>query len=46
MIPPTTISNNEPNIFFIRKSQRTSRHGTKNVKTHNRITQKTKKMSN
>ena len=30
--------------FFMRK--RTSQQGTQNVKTHNRTTQKTKKMSN
>ena len=30
------------NIVFMRKSQ----HGTQNVKTHNRTTQKTKKMNN
>jgi hypothetical protein len=32
----------EPNIVCMRKS----RHGTHNVKTHNRRTQKAKKMSN
>ena len=29
-------------MVFMRKSQRTSQHGTKNVNTHNRTTQKTK----
>ena len=33
---------NEPTIVCMRKSQ----HGTQNVKTHNRRTQNTKKMSN
>ena len=33
---------NEPTIACMRKSQ----HGTQNVKTHNRRTQNTKKMSN
>ena len=33
---------NEPTIVCVRKSQ----HGTQNVKTHNRRTQNTKKMSN
>ena len=37
---------NEPNIVSKRRSQRKSQHGTKNVKTHNRTTQKLKKMSN
>ena len=32
----------EPNIIYMRKSKRTSQHGTQNVKTHNRTTQKTK----
>ena len=32
----------EPTIVYMRKSQ----HGTQNVKTHNRRTQNTKKMSN
>ena len=32
----------EPNIVCMRKSQ----HGTQSVKTHNRRTQKTKKMNN
>lgn len=36
----------EPTIVLIRKSQRTSRHGTQKVKTHNRTTQQTKNMSN
>ena len=39
----TTGSKDEPNIVFIRKSLRTSQHGTQNIKTHNRTTQKTKK---
>ena len=42
----TTGGKDEPNIMFMRKSQRTSQHAIQNVKTHNRITQKTKKMSN
>ena len=33
---------NESTMVFMRKSQ----HGTQNVKTHNRRTQNTKKMSN
>jgi hypothetical protein len=34
-------------IVSMRKSQRTSQHGTQNVKTHSRTTRKkTKKMSN
>jgi len=32
----------EPNIIYMRKSYRTSPHGTQNVKTHNRTTQETK----
>ena len=37
----------EPNIVFMRKSLRTSQHGTNNVKTNNRKTQKkTKNMCN
>ena len=32
--------------MFMRKSLRTSQHGTQNVKTHNRTTQETKKVSN
>ena len=38
----TTGGKDEPNIVCMRKSQ----HGTQNVKTHNRRTQNTKKMSN
>ena len=38
----TTGGNDEPPIDCMRKSQ----HGTQNVKTHNRRTQNTKKMSN
>jgi hypothetical protein len=34
------------NIVVIRKVPQTSQHRTQNVKTHNRTTQKTKKMSN
>jgi hypothetical protein len=30
----------EQKIVFMQKSQRTSQHGTKNVETHNRTTQK------
>ena len=30
----------EPNIVFMRKSKRTSQHGTQNVKTQNMTTQK------
>jgi len=36
----TTRGKDEPNVVFLRKSQRTSQHGTQNVKTHNRTTQK------
>jgi hypothetical protein len=39
----TTGGKNEPNIVFMRKSQRTSQHETQNVKTHNRTTQKLKR---
>jgi len=35
----------EPNFFFMRISYRTSQLGTQNVNTHNRTTQKTKKMT-
>ena len=42
----TTGGKDKPNIFFMWKSLRTSQHGTRNIKTHNRTTQKTKKMSN
>ena len=45
-LPQTTGGKDEPNISFMRKSQRTSLHGTQNIKTHNRRTQKTKTMSN
>jgi hypothetical protein len=38
----TTRGKDEPNIVCIRKSQ----HRTRNVKTHNRRTQQTKKMRN
>jgi hypothetical protein len=31
----------EPNIFFMRKSQRASQHGTKNVKTRDKTRDKT-----
>ena len=37
----TTGGKDERKIVFMRKSQRTSQHGIKNVKTHNRTTQKT-----
>ena len=37
----TTGGKDEPNIIFLlRKSHRTSQHGTQNVKTHNKTTQK------
>ena len=40
----TTGGKDEPNIIFLlRKSHRTSQHGTQNVKTHNKTTQKNKK---
>ena len=42
----TTGGKDERNIVFLWISQRTSQHATKNVKTHNRTTQKTKIMSN
>jgi len=32
---PTTGGKNEQNIVFVRKSLRTSQHGTKNIKTYN-----------
>ena len=32
----TTGGKDEPNIVFMRKSQRTSQHGSKNVSTQNR----------
>ena len=35
----TTRGKDETNIVFTGKSKRTSQHGTKNVKTHNRTTQ-------
>jgi hypothetical protein len=35
----------ELNLNFMRKSERTSQRGTQNVETHNRTTQKSKKMS-
>jgi hypothetical protein len=38
----TTEGKDEPNIVCMRKSQ----HGTQNVKTYNRRTQKTKQMRN
>ena len=33
----TTGGKDEPNIIFMRKSQRTSQHGTKYIKTHNSL---------
>ena len=33
----TTGDKDEPNIVFMRKSQRTSQHRTQNVKTHSKI---------
>jgi hypothetical protein len=42
----TTGGRDEPNIVFPFKSERTSYHGTQNVKTHNMTAQKTKKISN
>jgi hypothetical protein len=36
----------ESNIVVMGKLQRTSQHGTQNVKTHSRKAQKTNKMSN
>ena len=44
--PQTTGGKEKPNIVVIRKVPQTSQHRTQNVKTHNRTTQKTKKMSN
>ena len=47
MSPPMNIGGkDEPNIVFMWKSERTSQHRTQNVKTHNRTTQISKKMSN
>jgi hypothetical protein len=45
-LPQTTGGKDEPNIAFMRKSQRTLQHGTQNIKTHNRTKQKTKMMCN
>jgi hypothetical protein len=42
----TTVAIDHPNIISMRKSRRTSQHGTQNVKTHNRITHKNIMMSN
>ena len=42
----TTGDKNDQKIVFMRKSQRTSQHGTHNAKTHDRTTQKTKRRSN
>ena len=39
----TTGGKDEPNIVSMRKSCRTSQHGTQNVKTHIRTSPKTKK---
>ena len=36
----TTEGKDEQNIVFMREAQRTSQHGTQNVKTHIRTTQK------
>ena len=44
--PQTTGGKEKPNIVVIRKVPQTSQHRTQNVKTHNRTTQKTKKISN
>ena len=41
----TTGGKNEPSIVFLRKSERTPQQGAQEVNTHNRTTQKTKKMS-
>lgn len=39
MIPPTNNwGENRTDRCFMRKSQRTSKHGTTNAKTHNRTT--------
>ena len=35
-LPQTTGGKDDSNIVFMRKSLRTSQHGTQNVKTHNR----------
>ena len=45
-LPQTTGGKDEPNIAFMRKSQRTIQRGTQNIKTHNRTKQKTKMMCN
>ena len=43
MSPPTFGGKDEPNIVFMRKSERTAHHGTqKNVTTLNMTTQTTK----
>jgi hypothetical protein len=42
----TTGGKDEPNIVFMRKSQRTSQHGSKNVNTPNRTKKKKKQNSN
>ena len=40
----TTVGKGKPHIvFLLRKSHRTSQHGTQNVKTHNKTTQKKNK---
>ena len=44
-IHPKKLRQRQSNIVFMRKLQRTSQHGTQNVKTHNRTTQNTKKMN-
>jgi hypothetical protein len=46
VLQQTTGGKDEPNIVFMWISYRTSQHWTKNVNTHNRTTQKAKKMSN
>ena len=40
-IQQTIEDKNEPNIGFMRKSQRTSQHGIQNVTSHNRTAKKT-----
>jgi len=46
LLQTTGDKNDQKIVFMRRKSQRTSQHRTRNAKTHNRTTQKTKKMTN
>jgi ElaB/YqjD/DUF883 family membrane-anchored ribosome-binding protein len=46
LLQTTGDKNDQKIVFMRRKSQRTSQHRTHNAKTHDRTTQKTKKMTN